>query len=33
VKPGPSPPQVAPQAFAQYGILANQAHNPLNHIN
>lgn len=33
VKPGPAPAQVAPQAFAQYGILANQAHNPLNHIN
>jgi len=33
VKPGPAPTQVAPQAFAQYGILANQAHNPLNHIN
>jgi hypothetical protein len=33
VKPGPAPAQVAPQAFAQYGILANQSHNPLNHIN
>jgi len=33
VKPGAAPAAVAPQAFAQYGILANQAHNPLNHIN
>ena len=33
MKPGPAPEQVAPQAFAQYGILANQSHNPLNHIN
>ena len=33
MKPGPAPEQVAPQAFAQYGILANQAHDPLNHIN
>lgn len=32
LKPGPAPPQAAPQAFAQYGILANQSHNPLNHI-
>ena len=33
VKPGAAPTSVAPQAFAQFGILANQAHNPLNHIN
>ena len=33
VKPGAAPASVAPQAFAQFGILANQAHNPLNHIN
>jgi hypothetical protein len=33
MKPGAPPTTVAPQAFAQYGILANQAHNPLNHIN
>lgn len=33
MKPGAAPTSVAPQAFAQYGILANQAHNPLNHIN
>ncbi len=33
MKPGDAPTSVAPQAFAQYGILANQAHNPLNHIN
>ena len=32
LKPGAAPPTVAPQAFAQYGILANQSHNPLNHI-
>ena len=33
MKPGAAPAAVAPQAFAQFGILANQAHNPLNHIN
>ena len=27
------PAQEAPAAFAQYGIVANQSHNPLNHIN
>ena len=32
VKPGPAPTTVAPQSFAQYGMLANQSHNPLNHI-
>lgn len=32
VKPGAAPTQAAPQAFAQYGILASQNHNPLNHI-
>jgi len=26
------PPQSAPAAFAQYGLLANVSHNPLNHI-
>jgi len=33
VKPGAAPSQVAPQSFAQYGLLANRAHNPLEHIN
>jgi hypothetical protein len=33
MKPGAAPAAIAPQAFAQFGILANQAHNPLNHIN
>jgi len=32
MKPGPAPTTVAPQAFAQYGMLANQSHNPINHI-
>ena len=27
------PPATAPAAFQQYGIIANQSHNPLNHIN
>lgn len=31
--PAKPPPSVAPAAFAQYGLLANQSHNPLNHIN
>ena len=32
--PPPKPPtQRAPVAFQQYGMLANQSHNPLNHIN
>jgi len=26
------PPQSAPAAFQQFGILANQSHNPLHHI-
>ena len=30
--PGAAPPNTTPQAFAQYGILANQSHDPLNHI-
>ena len=31
--PGPNPPPTAaPAAFAQYGILANQSHDPLAHI-
>jgi len=33
VKPTAAPEQVAPQSFAQYGLLANRAHNPLEHIN
>lgn len=34
LNPGASaPPSQAPQAFAQFGILANQSHNPLQHIN
>jgi hypothetical protein len=28
-----APASQSPQAFAQFGILANQSHNPLNHIN
>ena len=31
--PKAPPTSSAPPAFAQYGILANQSHNPLNHIN
>ena len=31
--PKAPPTTTAPSAFAQYGILANQSHNPLNHIN
>lgn len=32
--PGAAPPPArAPAAFQQYGMLANQSHNPLNHIN
>ena len=32
--PSATPPaQQAPAAFAQFGILSNQSHNPLNHIN
>ena len=31
--PANPPPAAAPQAFAQYGILANRSHNPLEHIN
>jgi len=30
--PAKPPPPTAPPAFAQYGMLANQSHNPLNHI-
>lgn len=30
--PAKPPPAVAPAAFAQYGLLANQSHNPLQHI-
>ncbi len=30
--PAKPPPSVAPAAFAQYGLLANQSHNPINHI-
>lgn len=30
--PAKPPPSQAPAAFAQYGLLANQSHNPLNHI-
>ena len=30
--PSKPPPVIAPQAFGQFGILANQSHNPLNHI-
>lgn len=30
--PPKPPPSQAPAAFAQYGLLANQSHNPLNHI-
>ena len=30
--PANPPPTAAPQAFAQYGILANRSHNPLEHI-
>ena len=33
-KPSSAPPTaVAPPAFAQFGIIANQSHNPMNHIN
>lgn len=33
-KPPSAPPETAaPAAFAQYGIIANQSHNPMNHIN
>ena len=31
--PAKPPPVRAPVAFQQYGMLANQSHNPLNHIN
>ena len=30
--PSKPPPQVAPQGFSQFGILANRSHNPLEHI-
>ena len=30
--PAKPPPPSAPAAFGQYGLLANQSHNPLNHI-
>lgn len=30
--PSAPPPSAAPAAFQQFGILANQSHNPLNHI-
>ena len=30
--PAKPPPPTAPAAFGQYGLLANQSHNPLNHI-
>jgi len=30
--PSTPPPQQAPPAFAQFGLLASQSHNPLNHI-
>ena len=34
LNPGSAPPpSQSPQAFAQFGILANQSHNPLQHIN
>ena len=33
LNPGSAPPAQSPQAFAQFGILANQSHNPLQHIN
>jgi len=30
--PAKPPPSVAPAAFAQLGLMANQSHNPINHI-
>ena len=30
--PANPPPQIAPQGFSQFGILANRSHNPLEHI-